>query len=226
MFIRTGNNFIFLSRTRSSYADNLDNLPPNHHIFGPQGVENYRPESRNSENSSKSAPQVPSSPTGSKKSSPHQTRRNIPKGIAKIKDVSQATILSRRLSSEGMQEHQDLHDRKMAQISAVPRPLSGKIKVSDGTQTDFQSSNLNIRLLFNNFINSKLILEPPGLNQYRSLSLTGQGATHLSQSIKDRFGTGTQSLPKNGLDMHAVHYRFVSRLSIQLIHISILSFLT
>lgn len=38
--------------------------------------------------------------------------------------------------------------------------------------------------------------------QYRSFSLTGQGAAQLSQSVKERFGLGTRSLPKSGLDMH------------------------
>lgn len=43
--------------------------------------------------------------------------------------------------------------------------------------------------------------------QYRSFSLTGPGAAQLSQSVKERFGSGTHSLPKPGLDMHV--YRLV-----------------
>lgn len=43
--------------------------------------------------------------------------------------------------------------------------------------------------------------------QYKSYSLTGAGATQLSQSVKDRFASGTNSLPKSGLEMHAFHAR-------------------
>lgn len=43
--------------------------------------------------------------------------------------------------------------------------------------------------------------------QYKSFSLTGQNAAQLSQSVKERFGTGTNSLPKPGLDMHVFHAR-------------------
>jgi hypothetical protein len=43
--------------------------------------------------------------------------------------------------------------------------------------------------------------------QYKSYSLTGAGAAQLSQSVKDRFASGTNSLPKSGLEMHAFHAR-------------------
>jgi hypothetical protein len=42
---------------------------------------------------------------------------------------------------------------------------------------------------------------------FKSYSLTGSGAAQLSQSVKDRFASGTNSLPKSGLDMHALHAR-------------------
>lgn len=45
--------------------------------------------------------------------------------------------------------------------------------------------------------------------QYRSFSLTGPGAAQLSQSVKERFGSGTHSLPKAGLDMQVFQQRFV-----------------
>lgn len=45
--------------------------------------------------------------------------------------------------------------------------------------------------------------------QYRSFSLTGPGAAQLSASVKERFGSGTHSLPKPGLDMHVYQHRFV-----------------
>jgi len=43
--------------------------------------------------------------------------------------------------------------------------------------------------------------------QYKSYSLNGPGAAQLSQSVKDRFASGTNSLPKSGLDMHVFHAR-------------------
>jgi hypothetical protein len=45
--------------------------------------------------------------------------------------------------------------------------------------------------------------------QYRSFSLTGPGAAQLSQSVKERFGSGTHSLPKGALDMQVFQHRFV-----------------
>ena len=44
----------------------------------------------------------------------------------------------------------------------------------------------------------------------RSFSMTGSGAAILSQSVKERFGSGTNSLPKAGLDMHVFQHRLVS----------------
>lgn len=49
--------------------------------------------------------------------------------------------------------------------------------------------------------------------QYRSFSLTGPGAAQLSQSVKERFGSGTHSLPKAGLDMHVFQHRSASFLN-------------
>uniref|UniRef100_A0A336LQC8 CSON000903 protein n=1 Tax=Culicoides sonorensis TaxID=179676 RepID=A0A336LQC8_CULSO len=76
---------------------------------------------------------------------------------------------------------------KSAAVTAVPRSK----KVSGGTQT-----------ATNDF--SHKVLHHP---QYRSFSLTGQGATQLSQSVKERFGLGTKSLPKSGLDIKSFSQR-------------------
>lgn len=44
--------------------------------------------------------------------------------------------------------------------------------------------------------------------QNRSFSLTGPGATQLSQSIRERLATsGSHSLPKPGTDLNAFQYR-------------------
>lgn len=46
--------------------------------------------------------------------------------------------------------------------------------------------------------------------QNRSFSLTGPGATQLSQSIRERLATsGSHSLPKPGTDLNAFQYRCV-----------------
>lgn len=47
--------------------------------------------------------------------------------------------------------------------------------------------------------------------QYRSFSLTGPGAAQLSQSVKERFGSGTHSLPKGALDMQVFQHRMANR---------------
>ena len=47
--------------------------------------------------------------------------------------------------------------------------------------------------------------------QYRSFSLTGPGAAQLSQSVKERFGSGTHSLPKGSMDMHIFQQRMANR---------------
>lgn len=49
-----------------------------------------------------------------------------------------------------------------------------------------------------------------GAAQNRSYSLTGPGATQLSQSIRERLATsGSHSLPKPGTDLNAFQYRWV-----------------
>lgn len=95
-------------------------------------------------------------------------------------------------------------------VSAMPR--SSKLKVSGGTQTDFQQSKFNTicqrRAVINDFhVISSFCAEQMQQNpQYRSFSLTGANAAQLSQSVKERFGS--HSLPKGGLDMHVFQQRF------------------
>lgn len=85
---------------------------------------------------------------------------------------------------------------KTAQVSAVPRT---KLKVSGGTQTcssDLQQGHsklssfwLIVVVIPNDFLD---LLE----TQYKSYSLTGNTATQLSQSVRERLLMGSQSLPK------------------------------
>lgn len=49
--------------------------------------------------------------------------------------------------------------------------------------------------------------------QYKSYSLTVQGAAQMSQSLKERFATGTNSLPKSSVDMHVFHARLAKSFS-------------
>ncbi|CRK90961.1 CLUMA_CG004650, isoform A, partial [Clunio marinus] len=126
-------------------------------------------------------------------SSTHSRRNGIPK--TRTKGVPQNFGYIKRTNGSStateMQTNAMISGGRTAHVSAVPR--GNKIKVSGGTQTtngDFQSK-ANV--------------------QYKSYSLTGQGAAQLSQSVKERFGTGTNSLPKSGLDMHVFHARMANR---------------
>lgn len=111
-----------------------------------------------------------------------------------------------------MQTNAMLAGGRTAHVSAVPR--SNKMKVSGGTQTttaDFQQSKLDY-LSSASMISNQMcvhVLEIQQNAQYRSFSLTGPGAAQLSQSVKERFGSGTHSLPKGALDMHVFQHRFV-----------------
>lgn len=51
--------------------------------------------------------------------------------------------------------------------------------------------------------------EMPPTTQHRSYSLTGPGATQLSQCIRERLA-GSHSLPKPGSDMHMFQHRYVN----------------
>uniref|UniRef100_A0A182F5C0 Uncharacterized protein n=1 Tax=Anopheles albimanus TaxID=7167 RepID=A0A182F5C0_ANOAL len=175
----------------------------------------------------------PPSPTSSRKdksgSSPSQSRRSTPSSKGTSSGRSKAAggvpqsfgYIKRTNGSSsipGVDQQQQQHQQQLVQqqqqqqqqgqnlhtggrtahVSAVPR--SGKLKVSGGTQTttaDFQAK----------------VQQHP---QYRSFSLTGPGAAQLSQSVKERFGSGTHSLPKPGLDMHVFQHRMSNRASAKL----------
>ncbi|XP_018327565.1 protein sickie isoform X2 [Agrilus planipennis] len=142
-------------------------------------------------------PPAPSSPTSGRKekrSSPHGSSkeksskvRGIPQNFGYVKKTngSSAThnpngpnctpngnaLLHTGLSSPS---------NKPTQVSVVPRT---KVKVSGGTQTcssDLQESH-------------------KANPQYKSYSLTGNTATQLSQSVRERLLMGSQSLPKGSV---------------------------
>ncbi|CRK87572.1 CLUMA_CG001369, isoform A, partial [Clunio marinus] len=143
------------------------------------------------------------SPTSSRKdktSSPNHSRRSTPSAkssSSRTKGVPQNFGYIKRTNGSStateMQTNAMLAGGRTAHVSAVPR--SNKLKVSGGTQTttaDFQQK-----------IQQNA--------QYRSFSLTGPGAAQLSQSVKERFGSGTHSLPKGAIDMHSFQQRMANR---------------
>lgn len=60
---------------------------------------------------------------------------------------------------------------------------------------------------------------PPN-TQHRSYSLTGPGATQLSQCIRERLA-GSHSLPKPGSDMHMFQHRYAIYFYILPVHLKI-----
>lgn len=99
---------------------------------------------------------------------------------------------------------------RTAHVAAISRstPLSGR-KSSGGTQTlpNDITSNYTVILYLNKiqFRFNKLLLivvEIPSNAQHRSYSLTGPGASQLSQSIRERLATGSHSLPKPTTDIY------------------------
>ncbi|XP_058840313.1 protein sickie-like, partial [Topomyia yanbarensis] len=150
----------------------------------------------------------PPSPTSSRKDrgSPSHSRKSSSSSkiaSSRAKGVPQSFGYVKKTNGTAMhaadqQGQQLLTGGRTAHVSAVPR--TSKLKVSGGTQTttaDFQAKSQQHA-------------------QYRSFSLTGPGAAQLSQSVKERFGSGTHSLPKPGLDMHVFQHRMSTRGSTKL----------
>jgi hypothetical protein len=149
--------------------------------------------------------------TFSLQASPSPRRNGVPK--TRTKGVPQNFGYIKRSNGSAtaneMQTHAMVGSGRTAHVSAVPR--TNKLKVSGGTQTttgDFQQSELSQSIKSPNsnpppssrpFLESNL--------QFKSYSLTGQGAAQLSQSVKERFGNGTNSLPKSSVDMHVFQAR-------------------
>lgn len=132
---------------------------------------------------------------------PKTRTKGVPQNFGYIKRTNGSSTATE------MQTNAMMNGGRTAHVSAVPR--SNKLKVSGGTQTangDFQQSKL-IKNCYHNFSLNKFPFILESNIQYKSYSLTGQNAAQLSQSVKERFGTGTNSLPKSGLDMHVFHAR-------------------
>ncbi|XP_055588729.1 protein sickie-like [Uranotaenia lowii] len=139
-----------------------------------------------------------SSPSHSRKSSSSSSSKLVSSRTSSKSGVPQSFGYAKKTNGTDPQQQVLMSGGRTAHVSAVPR--TSKLKVSGGTQTttaDFQA---------------KTQQHP----QYRSFSLTGPGAAQLSQSVKERFGSGTHSLPKPGLDMHVFQHRMSSRGSAKL----------
>jgi hypothetical protein len=133
---------------------------------------------------------APSSPTSSRRerrSSPHGGKekgsskvRGVPQSFGYVKRSSSATNGTNGTPNGTAPQVQVLQSQsgKTASVSAVPRT---KVKVSGGTQTcssDLQQSHKS------------------NAPQFKSYSLTGNAASQLSQSVRERLMMGSQSLPK------------------------------
>ncbi|XP_045469651.1 protein sickie isoform X1 [Harmonia axyridis] len=134
------------------------------------------------------APPSPTSARRERRGSPHGSKeksnkvRGVPQSFGYVKrGASQnGTTNGTQMNGNGnqIQVLQQGQGGKTAAVSAVPRT---KVKVSGGTQTcssDLQQVHK---------------ASPP---QFKSYSLTGNTATQLSQSVRERLMMGSQSLPK------------------------------
>ncbi|CAH0559607.1 unnamed protein product, partial [Brassicogethes aeneus] len=133
---------------------------------------------------------APSSPTSSRRerrSSPHGKEksgkgvRGVPQSFGYVKRSANGV----NGNSNGNISVQAIPNQsgKTASVSAVPRT---KVKVSGGTQTC--SSDLQQQQA------QQALKASP--QQFKSYSLTGNAASQLSQSVRERLMMGSQSLPK------------------------------
>ncbi|KAM7351136.1 sickie isoform 4-T4 [Cochliomyia hominivorax] len=194
-------------------GNNSANNSPQHHHSSPShhrsssrnGRDNWSkmPEPMNgqkSEHKEKSSPSRRSlSGSNSKQGSPSSSRtKGVPPSFGYVKrsngcntaTAEQQNIAMMMNSNSGGNSPQN---GRTAHVSAVPRTSTGGRKVQGGTQT----------------LPHEVSKMPPN-PQHRSYSLTGPGATQLSQCIRERLA-GSHSLPKQGTDMHMFQHRLSNR---------------
>ncbi|XP_037911358.1 protein sickie isoform X4 [Hermetia illucens] len=190
-------------RSQSSSRNGRDNWnkmpePMNGHgqpLSPTSGRKDKSSPSHSRRNASSSGGPVQSSTKQSSSSSSSRTK-GVPQSFGYVKRSNgsatgtiTATDQQNILLMNQHHQQQQHQGGRTGHVSAVPR--SGKIKVSGGTQT----------------CTSDLQTKVPPNNQHRSFSLTGPGATQLSQSIRERLSSGTHSLPKTGAEMHVFQHR-------------------
>ncbi|XP_073822561.1 sickie isoform X2 [Musca autumnalis] len=205
-----------ISNGQSSSANNSANNSPQHHH---SGSPSHRSSSRNG-NIRDNWSKMPETLNGQKvehreKSSP--SRRNV--GGSSSKQGSSSSGRTKGVppsfgyvkrsngTATSTAEQQNIvmmmntmgncspqNGRNTAHVSAVPRAgtPSGR-KMSGGAQTLPHE-----------------VSKMPHTTQHRSYSLTGPGATQLSQCIRERLA-GSHSLPKPGSDMHMFQHRLSNR---------------
>ncbi|XP_065358123.1 protein sickie isoform X2 [Calliphora vicina] len=194
-------------------GNNSANNSPQHHHSSPShhrsssrnGRDNWSkmPEPLNgqkSEHKEKSSPSRRSiSGSNSKQGSPSSSRtKGVPPSFGYVKrsngcntaTAEQQNIAMMMATNSGGSSPQN---GRTAHVSAVPRTSTGGRKVQGGTQTLPHE-----------------VTKMPSNPQHRSYSLTGPGATQLSQCIRERLA-GSHSLPKPGSDMHMFQHRLSNR---------------
>ncbi|XP_061390895.1 protein sickie [Musca vetustissima] len=198
--------------TNSSANNSANSSPQHHHSNSPS----HRPSSRNGNNWSKMPEALngqktehkeKSSPSrrsvgnsSSKQSSSSSSRtKGVPPSFGYVKRsngtaTSTAEQQNIAMMMNAMGNCSPQNGRSTAHVSAVPRTgAPGGRKMSGGAQTLPHD-----------------VSKMPPTTQHRSYSLTGPGATQLSQCIRERLA-GSHSLPKPGSDMHVFQHRLSNR---------------
>ncbi|XP_075149144.1 sickie isoform X3 [Haematobia irritans] len=151
------------------------------------------------EHKEKSSPSRRSLGGGSKQGSPSSTRtKGVPPSFGYVKRSNGTATATAEQQNIAMMMNAvgngSPQNGRTAHVSAVPRTTAaGGRKMSGGAQT----------------LPHEMSKMPP-TTQHRSYSLTGPGATQLSQCIRERLA-GSHSLPKPGSDMHMFQHRLSNR---------------
>uniref|UniRef100_A0A1I8NF63 Uncharacterized protein n=1 Tax=Musca domestica TaxID=7370 RepID=A0A1I8NF63_MUSDO len=214
------NNKMDITNGLNSSASNSANNSPQHHNSGspshrssPRNGNNWSkmPEALNgqkSEHKEKSSPSRRNVGSSSSKQSPSSSSRTkgVPPSFGYVKrsngtatsTAEQQNIVMMMNTMSGCSPQ---NGRNTAHVSAVPRTgAPGGRKMSGGAQT----LPHDVSTMCTSFS------EMPPTTQHRSYSLTGPGATQLSQCIRERLA-GSHSLPKPGSDMHMFQHRLSNR---------------
>ncbi|XP_055385781.1 protein sickie-like isoform X2 [Condylostylus longicornis] len=182
------------SSSRIGFINGRDNNSP-------KIMSNGNNDSLNKLTSTESNPNQKIKSSSQKQSSSPSKTKGVPQSFGYIKrtngsalGVVTTTTTTQSITNEQqkMIQQQQQHQQdvnRTAHVSGVPR--NNKIKVSGGTQT--QQAEIQTKI--------------PPTNQHRSFSLTGPGATQLSQAIRERLANGSYSLPKPGTEMHMFQHR-------------------
>uniref|UniRef100_A0A1A9W0A8 Uncharacterized protein n=1 Tax=Glossina brevipalpis TaxID=37001 RepID=A0A1A9W0A8_9MUSC len=154
----------------------------------PEPLKSHKSEQK--EKSSPSRCTLTSTSSSSKQGSPSGRTKGVPPSFGYVKranGTATSTAEQQQIAMMINVGNGGPQNGRTAHVSAVPRTtaVGNGRKMSGGTQT----------------LPSDITRIPPN-TQHRSYSLTGPGATQLSQSIRERLATGSHSLPKPGSDVY------------------------